>query len=127
MDSGHETLIDSPVIVDDLGDGCETVGGAGGVGNNGQVLLVFLVVDTNDEDGYIILWWGRENNLLGTSLKMEFSLLFLQEDSSALTDVVSTSLTPLNVSWVSFTVDLNLVPVDLNTVRQLFNVSLEAA
>ncbi len=33
VDGGHETLNDTEVVVDDLGEGCKAVGGAGRVGN----------------------------------------------------------------------------------------------
>ena len=31
MDGGHETLLDAKLVIDDLGQGSEAVGGAGGI------------------------------------------------------------------------------------------------
>ena len=90
MDGGHETLLDTPVIVQNLGDWSKAVGGAGGVGNNGHVLVVLLVVDTNDEDWNVVLWWGREHNLLGSSLDVKITLVLGEENSGGLADVVGT-------------------------------------
>lgn len=65
MDSGHETLNNGElgvsssrasractyVVVDDLGEGCQTVGGARGVGDDLVLGLVGVKVNTTDEPG----------------------------------------------------------------------------
>lgn len=66
VDGGHETFSDLEVLVEDLGEGSETVGGAGSVGDDVLFLLVFVVVDTDDVHGGIVLGGSRHDDLLGT-------------------------------------------------------------
>lgn len=47
MDCGHETLDNDEIIVDDLGEGSQAVGGAGGVGDDVHGLIILLVVHTH--------------------------------------------------------------------------------
>jgi hypothetical protein len=49
VDGGHKTLNETPVVVDDLGERSQAVGGARSVGDDGVFALVGLVVDTHDE------------------------------------------------------------------------------
>ena len=71
MHGGHETLNDAPSVVDDLGEGCEAVGGAGGIGNNLKVGGVLGVVHTNNEHGGVVLGWGGDDDLLGAWIRNE--------------------------------------------------------
>ena len=67
MDSSHETLDDAKVIVDDLGQGGEAVGGAARVGDDLHRWVVGVLVDSHDEHGGI--WWrGRDDHLLSAAL-----------------------------------------------------------
>jgi len=49
MDGGHETLDDAEVIVDDLGQGGEAVGGAARVGDDLHGWVVGILVDSHHE------------------------------------------------------------------------------
>jgi hypothetical protein len=60
------------------------------------ICLVFVVVDSHDVDRDIVLRRSRDDDLLGTTLKMESSFLFAGEGSSGLSDVVSTNISPLD-------------------------------
>lgn len=51
MDSCHQALYDAPFGVDDLCDGGETVGCAGGIGDDVLVGLELSVVDSHYEGG----------------------------------------------------------------------------
>merc|ERR1712098_42787 len=53
VNSRHETLQDSIVIMDDLGQRSQAVCGAGGVRDNLQTGVVFLVIDSHHEHGSI--------------------------------------------------------------------------
>lgn len=79
VDSGHETLNQTPVVVDDLGKGSETVGGARGVGDDLVFRLVSIEIDTTDEHGGISRG-GRDDDLLGTTLQVSSSLFGGSED-----------------------------------------------
>ena len=69
MDGGHETLLNTEGVVDNLGEGSEAVGGAGSVRNDLHRGLVFIFVDTDDEHRSIS---GRsgDDNMLSTTLSM---------------------------------------------------------
>lgn len=43
MDSGHAFLHDAKVITDDLDQGSQAVGGAGGIADNLRVVSIFMV------------------------------------------------------------------------------------
>jgi len=81
MDGGHESLFDSPLVVENFGDWGKAVGCARSVGNDLHVRGVAIVVDTNNEDWGIILWWGREDDFLGSSLDVKISLLLGKENT----------------------------------------------
>mmetsp|Transcript_9478 Transcript_9478/g.14257 ORF Transcript_9478/g.14257 Transcript_9478/m.14257 type:complete len:205 (-) Transcript_9478:34-648(-) len=106
MDSGHETLLDSELIVDDLGHGCKTVGGARGVGDNIHVRLVGLFVDSHNEHGSIARR-SRDDDLGSTTLHVSRSRLSAGEDTGRLNNVISTGRTPVDVSRVTLAKDLN--------------------
>ena len=49
MDGGHETLLDPELVIDDLGEWRQAVGGAGRVGDNVHAGLVAEMVNTHHE------------------------------------------------------------------------------
>ena len=59
---------DSELVVDDLGEGCQAVGGAGRVGDDGHVLGVALVVHSHHEHGRVVLGRRRDHDLAGGGL-----------------------------------------------------------
>jgi len=94
VNGGHETLGDAPVVVENLGDGSQAVGGAGSVGNEVHVAGVLVVVNTHNEHGGVVLSRSRHNNLLSTGSDVALSLLLGEEEAGGLYDVLSTELTP---------------------------------
>ena len=54
--------------VEDLDEGRHAVGGARGVGHDGVLVLVVLVVDAHDEGGDVALAWRRDDHLLRARL-----------------------------------------------------------
>ena len=126
VDGGHETLLEAKVVVDDLGERSETVGGAGSVGDNLQVLGVFVVVDTHDEHGSSLLGRSRDDDLLGASLEVSSSLLTIGEDTGGLRNVLGTSVAPRNLSRGHGVGDLDLVAVDPDAVLVGLDLTLEA-
>lgn len=126
MDGGHEALNDGEVVVDDLGERCQAVGGARGVGDDVDVGLVGLLVDTHDIHGGVG-GWGRDDNLLGATLQVSRGLLGGGEDTGGLDDVVGTSLGPWDGGWVSLGVEADGLAVDDQVLTLDLDVTLELA
>jgi hypothetical protein len=126
VDGGHEALNDSEVVVDDLGERCQAVGGARGVGDDVEVGLVGLLVDTHDEHGGIG-GWGRDDNLLGATLQVSGGLLGGGENTGGLDDVVGTSLGPWDGGWVPLGVETDGLAVDDQVLTIDLDVTLELA
>ena len=125
MDGGHETLLNTPGVVENLGDGGEAVGGAGGVGDDSHAGVVLLVVDTHDEDRGIVLGRSRDDSLLGSTLEVSTNGLLVSEDTSALSDVVSTDLAPRDLGGISLLEDIDHLAVNFDSAVNLFNLTLE--
>ncbi|KNC31455.1 hypothetical protein FF38_07402 [Lucilia cuprina] len=111
VDSGHETFNDFPVVVDNLGQGSQAVGGAGGVGDDLHVGGVGIQVDTAYEHGGISRW-SRDDDLLGTTLEVSGGLVDGGEDTSGFDNVFSTSAGPVDVGRVAFAENGDLLTVD---------------
>merc|ERR1719376_1449540 len=60
----HQTLNDLELVVEDLGNGGEAVGGAGCVGHDGHVLGVLALIDTHHEHGGISRGGGDDVQVL---------------------------------------------------------------
>jgi hypothetical protein len=72
VNGGHETLSDLKVIVDDLGEGGEAVGGAGSVGDHLHAWVVCFKVHSYDKHGGV----GRrsgDDHLLGATFQVSLS------------------------------------------------------
>ena len=121
VDRGHETLLNTELVVENLGDGGEAVGSAGSVGDNRHVGGILVVVDTDDEDGSVILGRSREDDLLGTALNMELTLLLGEEDTGGLANVVSTNGAPADLGGVSLVEDLDEVAINLDATIDLLD------
>lgn len=126
MDGGHETLNDGVLVVDDLGEGSETVGGARGVGDDLVLGLVGLKVDTADEHGGVGRG-GRDDDLLGTALQVSRGLLLGGEDTGGLDDVLGAVLAPGDVGGVTLAVDGDGLAVDDELAVLGLDGALEAA
>mmetsp|Transcript_45142 Transcript_45142/g.109888 ORF Transcript_45142/g.109888 Transcript_45142/m.109888 type:complete len:476 (-) Transcript_45142:42-1469(-) len=111
MDSGHQTLLQSKLIIDDLGQRRQTVCGTRGVGNNIHGRIVSLSVDSHDKHRGICRW-SRDNNLRSSSLHVGRGLIGSCENTCRLNNVVNICVTPLNVFWVHLFKDLDSLAVD---------------
>ena len=106
VDGGHETLHNSKVLVQDLGEWGQAVGCAGGVGENGGS-GVFGVVDTHDIHGGISRWSGNDD-ALASSLQVGLGLGNGGENTSGFANSVGSSLSPLDLLGVSLVEELDL-------------------
>ena len=124
MDGGHETLDHGVLVVDDLGEGSQAVGGARGVGEDGDVGLVGLLVDAHDEHGGVCRGSG-DDDLLGTTLQVGGGLLVGGEDTGGLDDVLGALLGPGDVGGVTLGVEGDGLAVDDEVLAGNLDVALE--
>ncbi|KAF3821378.1 hypothetical protein GH733_010956 [Mirounga leonina] len=99
MDSGHESLQDAEVVMDDLGQRSQAVDGAGGIADSLQGIVILLMVHTHHEHGGISRR-SRDDDPLGPALQVSPSLLHGGEDPSGLHNILSTSITPFDVGGI---------------------------
>ena len=124
VDGGHETLDNAELVVDDLGEGSQAVGGARSVGDDIGLAVVGLLVDTHHVHGGIG-GGSRDDDLLGTASKMGLGLVGGGEDTGGLNDVVGASLLPGDGSGVALGVELDLLAVDGQAIGLNADVALE--
>lgn len=72
MNGAHETFDDAKFVVDNLGEWCKAVSGAGGVGDDAVFGVVCIKIDTTDKHGCICRG-SRDDDLLGTTLEVSSS------------------------------------------------------
>ncbi|KAL8409443.1 hypothetical protein RB594_007758 [Gaeumannomyces avenae] len=125
VDGGHETLDDGELVVDDLGQGSQAVGGARGVGDDVGAAVVRLLVDTHHVHGGIGRG-GRDDDLLGTALQMGAGLVDRGEDTGGLNNVLDASLLPGDVGGIPLRVELDLLAVDDQVGAVDSDLALEA-
>src|SRR5699024_3218076 len=100
MDSGHQAFHDTELVVQHLGNGGQAVGGAGGVGHEGHVRGVLVVVDTHDEHGGVVLGGGAHHHVLGAGIDVTLAQVLGQVLASALADILRAHGSPGNVLHV---------------------------
>ena len=127
MNGGHQAVLDAPLVVQNLGDGSQAVGGAGSVGHEVHVGGVLVQVDAGDEHGGVILGGSGHDDLLGAGVQVALSLLLGQEQAGGLHDVLSTQLGPGQISGVALSGDGDLLAVHHDGVLGVADLSLAAA
>jgi hypothetical protein len=123
---GHQALDDAKVVVDNLGQWGQAVGGARSVRDDLEVGGVLLLVDTNNEH-WGVLGWSRDDDLLGATLQVGLSLGLLSENTGGLDNVVGTSLAPWNRGRVLLVEDLDSLAVNDKTLVVVGHVTLVSA
>lgn len=126
VDGGHETLNDAELVVDNLGEGSQAVGGARGVGDDSGLAVVGLLVDTHHVHGGIGRG-GRDDDALGTTLQVGASLLGGGEDTGGLDDVLGAGVLPGDGRGVALSVELDGLAVDDQIAAGDLNGALEDA
>merc|ERR1712244_172632 len=107
MDSCHQTLNDSELVMHNLGQWREAIRGAGGIGDDGVGRLVILVVDTDHIDGDRILRRCRDDDLLCATAEVKLSFLLLRENTSRLADILCSGSTPTDAARLFLMENLN--------------------
>ena len=111
VDGGHKTLDDAKVVVDDLGEGSQAVGGAGCVGNDLYVGSVAVKIDTADEHRGIVLGRAGQHDDLCACINVSLSLLGGEESAGALENILNTHLAPRQLCGVAVADDGNTLAV----------------
>ena len=110
MYCSHQAAFDTPVVIQYLGNGSQTVGGAGSRRNDGFT-GVFLVVHAVHEHGGIILARCRLNHLLGTSSDVCLTRFFCKEKAGAIDNEISADFIPFQFGWVFDRSQANLLAI----------------
>ena len=127
MNGGHQAIGDTPVVVQDLGNGGQAVGGAGSVGDELHVGGVLIQVDTADEHGSVILGGSGHDDLLGAGVQMALALLLGQEQAGGLHNILSTQLSPRQVGGIALGRDRDLLAVDDDGALSVADLSVALA
>jgi len=108
---GHETLEDHKLVVDDLGKGSQTVGGARRVADDGHGRVVLVLVDSHYEHGSVGRG-GRNDDLFGPPSDVSVRLLDGCEAPRRLDDVLGTVSPPRDLLGVTAVVHGDWLAVD---------------
>lgn len=100
------------LLVEDLHEGGEAVGGAGGVADDGLVGAVLVGIDADDVGGDVTLAGGGDEHLLGAGLDVLARAVAVDEHTGALDDEVDAELAPRQVGRVAVGDDLDHLAVD---------------
>ena len=113
MNGGHEGLLDAEFLVDDIGQGRETVGGAAGIGDDLHIAAVFVAVDAKYKRGRgVVLGRRGENDLLRTALEVPAGLVRGVVRTGGFDDILRAAVRPVDHGGVGLAVDLDLAAVD---------------
>ncbi len=126
VNGGHETTLDAELVVENLGDRSETVGGARSVGDD-LLASVGVVVNTVDEHRGSVLRRCRHDDLLGTSLEVSACELLGQEETGRLDNNVNAEGAPSDVGGILLSEDLDLVAINDEVVTLYLDVMVELA
>ena len=127
VDSGHKTVLDAPVIVENLGERSKAVSGAGSIGNVVHVLGVSVVVYAHDEHGGIVLGRSGHDDLLCAGGQMGSGLLLGEELAGTLGDVFNAPLAPVDVVGVAVAAGGDLLAVDDDGVVGVIDICVKNA
>ena len=94
MHGGHKALDDAEVVVDDLGQRSQAVGGAGSVGNELHIGGVLVEVNAADKHRGVVLCGAGHDDDLGAGIDVCLSLFLGQINASALQDILDAQLAP---------------------------------
>ena len=126
VDSGHETLNNAKLVVDDFGERRQTVGGARGVGDDLHGRVVLVQVDTTDKHGSIRRG-SRDDNFFSTANQVSLGLVHGSEDTGGLDNVVGASRAPLDLFGLHGVEDSDLAAVDDKLAGFVLDRALELA
>ncbi len=127
VNGGHKTVLDAPVVVENLGKRSKAVGGAGSVGNVVHVLGVGVVVNAHYEHGGVVLGGSGHNDLLCAGCQVGSCLFLSEELAGALGDIFNAPLAPVDVIGVAVAAGGDILAVDDDGMVGVIDVSVENA
>ena len=128
VNGGHQTLLNTERIVENLDHRHEAVGGARSVGDDVVTIrVVRVVVDTDYKGGITVAGWGRDDDLRRASRAVHAGSFLLGEDAGRLDDNVDTKVAPREFRWVADRENLQDVTVDTDSVANRFDLAIETA
>ncbi len=124
VNGGHQTPVEAEVLVQNLDDGGQAVGGAAGVGKDVPVLVAVLVVVDADHEGPHAITFTRcgEDHLAGTSFNVHAGFLIGVEHTGGLDHQIHTPVFPGAVQRVAVGEELDLLAIDDHRVVSGFDL-----
>ena len=128
MDGGHQCLLNAKGVVDDLGHGSQTVGGAGGIGDHIHDGGVIFMVDAHDKGGcYAVLGGGGDDDLFRAVQQVQRTLFRGVEGAGGLDDVLCAAVIPRNQGGIIFAVDADFFAIEDQVAVIMLDAALEGA
>ena len=127
VNGGHKAFLDAEVVVKDLGNRSEAVGGAGSVGYEIHILGVLVLVDADDEHRGVILRGGGHDDLLRARSEVALSLLLGEEEAGGLYDILRADLAPRQVLLLALAENSDLTAVYDDGMIGVVNGAVELA
>ncbi len=111
MNGGHQAVNDAELVVEDLRDGGEAVGGAGSVGNE-LLSGISLLVHAAYEHGGVVLGGSGHNDVFSAGLDVGLGFFFGEEETGRLNDVLSAYSAPADFFRVAARGNADFLAVD---------------
>ena len=126
VDGGHDAALDAEVLVENLGQGGEAVGGARGVGHDvHRGVVVVALVDTHDEGAVDVLGGSGDDDLLGATVEVGLGLLAVGEEAGGLHDDLDAQVAPGQVGGVALSEHLDVLAVDGDAILVVGDLAVE--
>ena len=106
MDCGYEFLYDAKVVMDDIGQGSQAIGGVGRIADSLEGVFILVTVHTYHKHGGSCQR-GRDGDPLGCSF------LQVSEDTSGLHNIFSNSIAPSDFGEISLLEDADGLSTDV--------------
>ena len=127
VDGGHDAALDAEVLLENLGQGGEAVGRAGGVRHDiHRGVVVVSLVHAHDEGAVDVLRGSGDDDLLGTTVEVSLGLLAVGEEAGGLNDNLNAELAPGQVGGVTLREHLDVLAVDDDALVIVGDLALEA-
>ena len=123
MDGGHKAGLDTEPVVEHLRHRCQTVGGAGSIGNNAHGGIVSVQVHSADEHRRIIR--GRRNHYLSSpGINMGLAFGYGLEFAGGLDQIVHPVFAPVEIGRVTVAHHGDLFPVDNDGIVRIIQFGI---